>query len=169
MRTVIRRLAAVLAVAIGIPVGLAGPAAPAQATICIRTLTVAGDRGYEGTPGSGLAGLPTAFVFTVTSAGCATPSTVRYATQHGTTNAYDLYSSTGTLTFDAGDMSARSIVVWVRKDGSPGPNEAFSVRLSSPSGAIVADGSATGLIINDDVVCVPPPEVPPGADYHCAE
>jgi hypothetical protein len=168
MRNTIKRFAAALVVAVGIPVALAGlAAAPADGIICIRGLSIQDQRDYEGTPTASSRQTP--FVFTVTSIGCTTSATVHYETQHTTTNSYDLAATSGTLTFPAGDASSRSVVVWVQMDGSPGPNESFVVRLSNAAGTLLADSTAVGTISNDDTFCVPPPEVPPGADYHCAE
>lgn len=44
----------------------------------------------------------------------------------------------------------RTISVSIIGDRKREPNEAFSVRLSNPVGATIADGVATGTVLNDD-------------------
>jgi hypothetical protein len=59
----------------------------------------------------------------------------------------------GTVTFAAGE-SSQTITVNVSGDTSVENDEGFTVTLSSPSGATIATGAASGTILNDDV---PPP------------
>jgi len=77
---------------------------------------------------------------------------------------YDIATSDGTATSPA-DFTARTIagvtipagttsknfLVNVNGDTVSEPNETFSLTLSNVTGATVADGSAVGTIINDDV------------------
>ena len=94
--------------------------------------------------------------FTVTLSQATTgPVTVHYSTGNGTATAGSDYTAvSGTLTFAAGETS-KTISVPIAGDTLVEANETLSIALSSPSGATIAHGSATGTIINDDVA--PPP------------
>lgn len=59
----------------------------------------------------------------------------------------------GTVDFAVGETS-KTITVTVKGDKAVESNEAFSIELYGASGATVATGSASGLIINDDVLPV---------------
>mgnify|MGYP003344923068 CR=1 FL=1 len=65
-------------------------------------------------------------------------------------SAGDYDEATGTLTFAPGDLS-ETITVTVHGDVLNESDEVFFVSLSSPSGATISDGSATGTIRNDEV------------------
>lgn len=75
---------------------------------------------------------------------------VDYATADGSALAPGDYTSipTTTLTFIAGE-SSKPVVVTLTDDAIAESTEGFTVELSNPSGALVADGSGTGTI-NDD-------------------
>lgn len=76
--------------------------------------------------------------------------TVAYATANGTAIApADYMAKSGTLTFSAGQTSAR-IGIRIKGDSLNEPNETFSVLLSNPSGATIADGTGVGTILDDD-------------------
>ena len=76
--------------------------------------------------------------------------TVSYRTQDGTATAgQDYTSKSGTLTFTAGDIS-KTVQVSVLDDNIDEGNETFTLLLSSPSNAFLADGTATGTIENSD-------------------
>jgi parallel beta-helix repeat protein len=94
----------------------------------------------------------TPFSFTVTlSAPASAPVTVDYATADGTATAgSDYVAQSGTLSFLPGATSA-SVSVLVNGDTALEPDETFTVNLTNPNGATVADGQATGTILNDDV------------------
>ena len=94
--------------------------------------------------------------FTVTlSAAATTPVTVAFATANGTATAGSDYTAqSGTLTFAAGETS-KVVHVQVSGDSAVEANETVALNLSSPTGATIAHGSATGTIVNDDVA--PPP------------
>ena len=80
-----------------------------------------------------------------------TPVTVAYATSNGTAIAGLDYSATsGTITFAPG-VTSQLVHVDVVGDTTAEANETFTVTLSSPTGATIADGSAVGTITNDDV------------------
>ncbi|QTL02897.1 cellulase family glycosylhydrolase [Aquabacter sp. L1I39] len=94
--------------------------------------------------------------FTVSLSAAATaPVTVAYATANGTALAGSDYTAkSGTLTFAAGETS-KVVRVLVSGDTAVEANEALSLTLSNPAGATIADGSATGTIVNDDVAPLP--------------
>ncbi len=100
----------------------------------------------------GNTGTTTAFNFTVTlSSVSGADVTVQYATTNGTATApSDYLGTSGTLTIPAGALSA-TITVPVIGDTVKEANETFSVNLSSPVGATIADGQGLGTIVNDDV------------------
>ena len=76
--------------------------------------------------------------------------TVDYATADGTATAGSDYTATsGTLTFAAGETE-KAISVPVLDDGHDEGSETLTLTLSNPSGAYLADGSATGTINNSD-------------------
>jgi hypothetical protein len=116
------------------------PPAPAQASV-----SIADARGREGTH------IRKHLRFTVTLSARATQTiTVRATTQDGTAKAgSDFVAKTATLTFERGDRTATFTVKLIR-DRVPEPDETFKVKLSSPSGATIADGEAIGTIVNDD-------------------
>ncbi|MFL5797844.1 MAG: Calx-beta domain-containing protein [Actinomycetota bacterium] len=98
----------------------------------------------------------TAFDFPVTlSHSAATDVTVHYSTAGGTAaSGTDFQAvSSGIVTITAGQTTGVAEVM-VEGDTTGELDEAFTVTLSSPSGATIADGSATGTIQNDDG---PPP------------
>ena len=76
--------------------------------------------------------------------------TVNYRTASGTAAAgVDFDSVSGTLTF--GPYATRqTIAVKTREDELDEPDETFTVTLSNPSGAILADAVGTGTITDDD-------------------
>ena len=78
------------------------------------------------------------------------PVTVAYRTVDGTAVAGSDYTTTsGTLRFEPGDTT-KTIRVPTVDDDTPEETEAFTVELSAPSGATVADGTGTGTISDDD-------------------
>ena len=78
------------------------------------------------------------------------PVNVRWATEDGTATAPGDYTAgSDVLTFEPGTTS-RQITVPVAGDRSFEQTETFSIELSEPVGATVADGSAVVAIDNDD-------------------
>ena len=76
--------------------------------------------------------------------------TVNYRTAGGTaTENTDYDGESGTLTFEPGD-TRKTIEVQTTEDDTDEPDETFTVTLSSPSGATLDDGTATGTINDDD-------------------
>ncbi|MBP6770184.1 MAG: cellulose binding domain-containing protein [Reyranella sp.] len=109
----------------------------------------------NGTLAEGNAG-KSQMVFTVTLSQPATgPVSVGYTTVNGTAIAGQDYASVvGTLTFAAGE-TARTVSVDILGDTLVETNETFSLSLSSPTGATIARGQATGTIVNDDIDAQP--------------
>ena len=93
------------------------------------------------------------FTFTVTRSGSSTTltSTVNFTTVNGTAlvSAGDYDLTTGTLTFGP-DVKSQQIQVTVHGDATNETDETFFVNLSTPVGATISDGSATGTIRNDE-------------------
>ncbi|MFG1424706.1 Calx-beta domain-containing protein [Roseixanthobacter glucoisosaccharinicivorans] len=128
----------------GAPVG--GDPVPVLPTLAVADASVA--EGHAGT--SDLA-------FTVSlSAASSTPVTVAYATANGTASAGSDYAAlAGTLTFAPGETT-KVVHVQVTGDTAVEANETLTLTLTNPTGATLADASATGTIVNDDVAPVPP-------------
>ena len=81
-------------------------------------------------------------------------STVDYATSDGSAAApADYQSATGTVTFAAGDL-AETVEVNVKGDDWNEANEDFSLTLTAPANAILADSLGRGLINDDDATPV---------------
>ena len=126
------------------------PAAPAVGTIldddplpAVRIDDVTVVEGDSGT---------TQMVFTVSLAPASGRSvSVDYATADGSAEAGDDYSAaSGTLSFAPGETS-QTLVIDALTDDYQEPEETFSVLLTAPVNAAVADGEGVGTIIDDDV------------------
>ncbi len=103
-------------------------------------------------------------VFTVTlNAASGQTVSVNYATADGTaTQPADYTSTSGTLTFTAG-QTTRTITVPVIGETVPEANETFFVNLSGVTNATISDNQGQGTITNDDVpVAVSPATLPGG-------
>ena len=96
--------------------------------------------------------------FTVSlSAASGKTVTVAYATADGTAKQPgDYAAASGTVTFAPGETS-KSVAVAVTGDTADEQDETFTVGLSSPVNATLADGSGTGTITDDDEAPAPPP------------
>jgi hypothetical protein len=108
-------------------------------------LAISGVSTVEGNTGT------TAFVFTVSlSATSSQAVTVNYATADGTAAAGSDYQATsGTLTILAGQTTG-TITVLVNGDRLAEANETFTVNLSAPINATIADGTGVGTIVDDE-------------------
>ena len=85
---------------------------------------------------------------------------VTYATSDGTATAPSDYTSTSaTLTIPAGSTTG-TILFPISGDTAVETDETFTVTLSAPQNATIADGSATVTITNDDTAAVPPTPIP---------
>ncbi|MGQ3296779.1 Calx-beta domain-containing protein [Reyranella sp.] len=90
-------------------------------------------------------------VFTVSLSKAATgPVKVDFATANGTATAgQDYVAKSGTLTFAAGETQ-KTVSVTVNGDTAIENNETLKINLTSATGATIANGAATGTIVNDD-------------------
>ena len=84
------------------------------------------------------------------------PVTVDYATSEGTgagaaTEDSDYTATSGRLTFAAGETK-QTVSVPVLDDGHDEDEETMTLTLSTPVGARLADGTATGTIVNSDPI-----------------
>ena len=89
--------------------------------------------------------------FTVSlDAASAQAISVDFATADGTASAPgDYTSNSGTLNFAAGETS-QTVTVTIIDDGVVEPDETFTVDLSNPTNATVAESQGLGTIANDD-------------------
>ena len=136
------------------------PACGATGAVCTedgRTFTTALATQIQGPPGLTVADAEVeeaanatlAFAVTLNRAPSGTV-TVDYATSDGTATAGSDYTSTsGTLTFAAGETE-KTVSVPVLDDAHDEGSETLTLTLSNVSGAHIADGSATGTINNTD-------------------
>ncbi|SUI87410.1 Ig-like domain-containing protein [Shewanella morhuae] len=115
---------------------------------CTKTLSVADASMAEGD--SGTANMAHTVTLSSTSA---LTVTVNYTTSNGTATAGSDYTATnGTLTFSPYEIS-KTINVPILGDGLVEPDETYTLTLSAPTGeASLADATAIGTILNDDVL-----------------
>ena len=82
------------------------------------------------------------------------PVTASYGTQSAqgdtATAGTDYHTKSGTLSFSVG-TTEQTIEVATREDSVDEPDETFTVTLSNPSGATLADDTASGTITEDDL------------------
>jgi hypothetical protein len=148
-RKIVRALLATGALAGSAAGVLLGTAGPALANCDLPRLVFVQDaRMYEGSGGG-----PTVFVFSVTTAnGCAAGS-VTYGTVDGNASAaagdYTAIPPT-TLSWAAGDTSAKAIVVMVERDNIDEANETFSVKATGSIGFVDTSSVGLGTILDDD-------------------
>ena len=92
---------------------------------------------------------PLTFTVALSNASASTV-TVDYATSDGSASAGNDYAAaSGTLTFVAGDTT-ESVNVTLSNDLLAEGDEDLGLTLSTPSGVVLADGSAVGTITDDD-------------------
>jgi hypothetical protein len=78
------------------------------------------------------------------------------ATANGTATAGSDYSSYGPVSLNiAGGATYRDVSVTINGDTAVEGNETFTFNVTSPIGATIADGTATGTITNDDAAAPP--------------
>jgi CSLREA domain-containing protein len=95
--------------------------------------------------------------------GAASGVTVQFATANGSATAgQDYATTTGTLTFGAGE-SSKTIVVSILADGLVEPDETFTVVLSNPIGGTLGT-PATATVTISDTTPPPPQTVKPSED-----
>ncbi len=113
-----------------------------QASISVTNATVS-----EGDAGT----TPLQFVVTLSAASSQAVS-VNYATASGTaTSGQDFTSASGTLNFAPGETQM-TVSVNVLGDTQTENDESFTLNLSNPVNATLANGQATGTILDDDDV-----------------
>ncbi|MGD9563412.1 MAG: Calx-beta domain-containing protein [Pyrinomonadaceae bacterium] len=146
------------------PVGDISIGSPAQAVLTIvdnetglPALSVADVTRNEGNS-------PNTLDLTVTLSSASTqPVTVNYSTADGSaTSPSDYVAASGQVVFAPGETS-RPISININGDGVVEPDETFTVNLSSPTNAVIADGSATVTLVNDDSTPTPTPTPTPGS------
>ncbi|HYC58411.1 MAG TPA: Calx-beta domain-containing protein [Thermoanaerobaculia bacterium] len=95
--------------------------------------------------------------FTVTLSVATTNAvSVQYATVNGSATAGSDYAgASGTVHFAPGATS-QTVTVAVAGDTSVEPDETFTLDLSNPTNATLADGQGNGVIVNDDSPAVVP-------------
>jgi hypothetical protein len=105
----------------------------------------------EGTGGT------TNVVFTLTlDAPAGANASVQASTAHGTTDDTDLAALTNVVVPFAQAATTATVTVVVGADPDVEADETFTLTVSNPTNLLVADGSANGTIVNDDVVVQPP-------------
>lgn len=82
-----------------------------------------------------------------------TDITVRVTTTPGSATTADFTAADQVVTIPAGQLFV-DLPVAITNDTADEVNETFTASLSSPTGATIADGSATVTIIDDDVVSI---------------
>jgi len=88
------------------------------------------------------------------------PVSVQYATADGSATApADYATTTGTIVFGPSE-TARQIVVPIASDVAIEGDETFGVNLTGATNVVIAKGSATGTILNDDVATATPTPTP---------
>ena len=156
MPTVLSRLkpqrraivAAVIVLVVGCAIAL--PKLNARAATGLNTISVSDASAKEGTGSDGT------LKFTVTVSGLLLgTATVDYHTVDGTATSasgltQDYVGKTGTLTFSGGSQS-QDVLITLKGDQIPEPNETFTLVLSNPTNASLGTDHATGTIENDDV------------------
>jgi len=108
------------------------------------------------TEATGTNGAPYSLAAFPVSLSAPSPKTVivRFGTEDGTARVssgdYDYVPPAGsTISFAPGETQ-KTISIKVTDDTIPEPSETFRLRLSLPANAAIADGEATGTIIDDD-------------------
>src|SRR5204863_7875242 len=90
--------------------------------------------------------------FTVSlSAASSQAVSVDYLMTNGTAGAADYTAGIGTLNFAAG-VTTQTITVPITDDLLDEIDETFTVNLASPVNATIADGTAVGTIVDNDVL-----------------
>jgi Calx-beta domain/Right handed beta helix region/Domain of unknown function (DUF4214) len=132
-----------------------GQAASTNIVVVLPSFTIDDVTHNEGNgPGT------TSYTFTITKTGSTTfNASVDYNTVDGTaTSPSDFTAITTTNVVFLPAETTKQVTVLVNGDTTVEPNEAFTLHLSNPSGASIADADGTGTITNDDT-CTPPATV----------
>ena len=134
---------------------------PVGEEVELRLTRAVADEGTDGAVGPGIsvadaqvhesAGTPLAFRVTLDEARTSAVS-VRYATSDGSATAgADYVAASGVVRFEAGE-TVKTVHVAVLEDAHDEGEETMTLTLSSPFGAEVSDGVATGTIVNTDAM-----------------
>ncbi len=112
---------------------------------------------YEGAAGSH----QVKFAVSLTGA-TSDPVTISYSTSDGSATAgSDYVAKSGTLIFNPGNPLTQYVLVDVKGDATPEPDESFTLNLNNVSaGAMIGDGSGIATILNDDSAALPPAPLP---------
>jgi len=114
--------------------------------VSVPGVSIADATAAEGDSGTS----PMSFTVTLSKAS-ADPVSVSYATSNGTATAgTDYAAGSGTVMFAPG-VTSRTVAVAVNGDADVESDETFAVTLSDALGATIADATAVGTIVNDDV------------------
>ena len=134
---------------------------PVGEEVELRLTRTVADEGHDGAAGPGIsvadaqvhesAGTPLAFRVTLAEARTSAVS-VRYATSDGSATAgADYVAASGVVRFEAGE-TVKTVHVAVLEDAHDEGEETMTLTLSSPFGAEVSNGVATGTIVNTDAM-----------------
>jgi acid phosphatase type 7 len=148
---------AALVAAVAVSVAVAAPPGGGKVSLSVADAsTIEGNSGMR------------AVVFTVTASGSLKGSAgVSYATANGSAGAPGDYGATsGTLSFDRQNKT-RTITVQVVADTLDEVDETFQLRLSSPTGATISDGTGVGTIVDDDSPPVAGVRIAAAGDIAC--
>jgi alpha-tubulin suppressor-like RCC1 family protein len=126
------------------PGELPAPAVPLGGTIRTPAFSAANVAVTEGTGGT------KSLTFTLTRTSIVGKVSVAYATVAGTAKAGSDYTAASGRKTLAGGVRHATISVPLKTDPDRETNETFTLRLSAPIGATIADANATGTIRNDD-------------------
>jgi hypothetical protein len=138
--TIRRLVAAVLTAAIP-TVGLALPASAGGPGTSLKISDVSVTEGNAGTVNA---------AFTISANNIKGSPTVHWATVAGTASAgADFVMASGTASLSKAVRTA-TVTVRVNGDAIDEPNETFTVQLSAPTGATIADGTGVGTILDND-------------------
>jgi hypothetical protein len=115
-------------------------------TIPVTSLSIGDASVVEGDSGT------TTAAFTVSRSGdTSQAASVQWLTVAGTGTAGEDFVAVGTTTLNFGPgETTKTVSVTVSGDTAVEGNETYVVRLGSPAGATIVDGSALGRITNDD-------------------
>ena len=103
------------------------------------------------------AGATVDFVVTLSARNDLETTTVEYAAADGTATAGEGYTTArGTLTFEPGE-TAKTVSGPVLDDSTNEGSETFSLQLSNPLGATLANATATGVIVDESLGLIAPP------------
>ena len=124
----------------------------------------AGRLGFVGTAQSAAESVGTAQIRVQRSGGSAGAVSVQFATAPGTATAdVDYVTTSGTLTWGAGDVGERSFDIRLLDERTVEPAETIAITLSNLSGGATLDGGATiDFTITDDDMAAPPLRVASG-------